>query len=157
MDKCNEQKSKDDIPTRRQFINKAGLLTGGALFGYITLLGACDVLELTKTETITHSQTFTYTLPDKISRIENLPDVKAAIRTEKGQLNACGDELAQFQLDTNELDSILSQVDSMGELSEEMTLRLQILMERRSKIIQTLSSILKKISSTADILVQNIK
>lgn len=47
--------------------------------------------------------------------------------------------------------------DTLGNLSEELSLKLQIQTERRQKIIQTLSNILKKISSTSDTLISNIK
>jgi hypothetical protein len=49
------------------------------------------------------------------------------------------------------------ELDSLGGLSEELSLKLQILMDRRSKIIQTLSNILKKISQTSDSIISNIK
>jgi hypothetical protein len=49
------------------------------------------------------------------------------------------------------------EMDSLGGLSEELSLKLQILMDRRSKIIQTLSTILKKISQTSDAIIANIK
>ncbi len=42
-------------------------------------------------------------------------------------------------------------------ISQEMSLSLQITMDRRSKVTQTLSNIMKKISTTQDVLVQNIK
>ena len=45
----------------------------------------------------------------------------------------------------------------MNEMSEMTTLRLQMTMDRRSKFISTLSNIMKKISTTQDTLVQNIK
>ena len=157
MKKGNNQIKEENTPSRRRFISKAGLVAGGAILGYITLLNACDILEPTKTETTTQSQPLNYTLPDKISRIENLPEVTAAVRTEKEQLISFGNELKQFQLETNELDSILVQLDSMNEMSEEMSLRLQMAMDKRSKFISTLSQIMKKISTTQDILVQNIK
>lgn len=48
-------------------------------------------------------------------------------------------------------------LDSLGGLSEELSLKMQILTERRAKIIQTLSSILKKISQTSDAIISNIK
>ena len=48
-------------------------------------------------------------------------------------------------------------MDTLSGLSEELSLKLQILMERRAKIIQTLSNILKKISQTSDTLIANIK
>jgi hypothetical protein len=49
------------------------------------------------------------------------------------------------------------QLDSMNELSEMTSLRLQMMMDRRSKFISTLSNIMKKISATQDTLVQNLK
>lgn len=49
------------------------------------------------------------------------------------------------------------ELDSLGGLSEELSLKLQILTDRRSKIIQTLSNILKKISQTSDTIIANIK
>jgi len=45
----------------------------------------------------------------------------------------------------------------MNEMSEMTSLRLQMMMDRRSKFISTLSSIMKKIATTQDTLVQNIK
>jgi hypothetical protein len=47
--------------------------------------------------------------------------------------------------------------DSMNEISEMNSLRLQMTMDRRSKFISTLSQMMKKMSTTQDILVQNIK
>ena len=47
--------------------------------------------------------------------------------------------------------------DTLSGLSEELSLKLQLLMDRRAKIIQTLSNILKKISRTSDTLISNIK
>jgi hypothetical protein len=50
-----------------------------------------------------------------------------------------------------------NRLDGMNEMSEMTSLRLQMTMDRRSKFISTLSQIMKKISTTQDILVQNIK
>jgi len=55
------------------------------------------------------------------------------------------------------LDDLKGKLDSMNELSEMTSLRLQMTMDRRSKFISTLSQMMKKISTTQDILVQNIK
>ena len=55
------------------------------------------------------------------------------------------------------LDDIKGKLDGLNEMSEMTSLRLQITMERRSKIIQTLSNIMKKIGTTQETLVQNIK
>jgi hypothetical protein len=54
-------------------------------------------------------------------------------------------------------DDLKGQLDSMNEMSEMRSLRLQMAMDRRSKFIETLSNIMKKISATADTLVQNLK
>jgi hypothetical protein len=153
----NIETTEERIPSRRQFINKAGLVAGGAILGCIILLDACSILKSTDTESSTQSQSPSYTLPIKISRIEDLPEATAALRTEKEQISLFSDELRQFQLDMNELDNILAQLSRMNEMSEEMSLRLQMAMDRRSKFISTLSQIIKKISTTQDILVQNIK
>ncbi len=48
-------------------------------------------------------------------------------------------------------------MDTLNRLSEELSLKMQLLMDRRAKIIQTLSNILKKISQTSDTLISNIK
>ncbi len=45
----------------------------------------------------------------------------------------------------------------MNEMSEMSSMRLQMAMDRRSKFIDTLSNILKKISDTGDAVVHNLK
>ena len=55
------------------------------------------------------------------------------------------------------LKSLASQLDSMNEVSEMTSLRLQMLMDRRSKFISTLSNIMKSISTTKDTVVGNLK
>ena len=47
--------------------------------------------------------------------------------------------------------------DGFGDMGEEDSLRLQTTMDRQAKMIQTLSNIMKKISGTADEIVDNIK
>ncbi len=54
-------------------------------------------------------------------------------------------------------DDLMSRLDSMGDISEMMTLRLQMAMDRRSKMMSTLSNIMKKISDTAEAITQNLK
>ncbi len=60
-----------------------------------------------------------------------------------------------------ELDSLLNdfrdKLDSMNEMGEMVSLRLQMIMDRRSKMISTLSNIMKKISKTQDEIVKNLK
>ncbi len=57
----------------------------------------------------------------------------------------------------NLLEGIKNNLDGMSEMSEMTSLRLQMTMDRRSKFISTLSQIMKKISTTQDILIQNLK
>ena len=54
-------------------------------------------------------------------------------------------------------DNLKGKLDSMSEMSEMTSLRLQMIMDRRSKLLSTLSNVMKKISATQDSLVQNIK
>ena len=60
------------------------------------------------------------------------------------------------QVDTI-IDKIKSDLDSMSELGETESLRLQMAMDRLSKMMSTLSNILKKISDTANSITQNLK
>jgi len=55
------------------------------------------------------------------------------------------------------LDDIQGNLDGMNEMSEATSLRLQMTMDRRAKIIQTLSNMMKKLGSSQERLVQNIK
>lgn len=60
------------------------------------------------------------------------------------------------QLDA-ELDQIKNDIASMSEMSEMESLRLQMAMDRMSRMMSTLSNILKKISDTSSQIVQNLK
>jgi len=55
------------------------------------------------------------------------------------------------------LNDLKGKLDGMNEMSEMTSLRLQMTMDRRSKFIETLSNIMKKIGTTQDSLVQNLK
>ncbi|NTW81942.1 MAG: hypothetical protein HGB36_01035 [Chlorobiaceae bacterium] len=54
-------------------------------------------------------------------------------------------------------ENLKSGAESIGELSEMASLRLQIAMDRQSKFMRTLSNMMRKISTTQDAMVQNIK
>lgn len=54
-------------------------------------------------------------------------------------------------------DSLKSKMDSMNEMSEMTSMRLQQTMDRRSKFITALSNVMKKISETQDSIIQNMK
>jgi hypothetical protein len=64
------------------------------------------------------------------------------------------DDIAQLR---SVRDDLKNQLDSMNEVTEMTSLRLQMLTDRRSKFVATLSNIMKKISATQDTLVQNLK
>jgi hypothetical protein len=55
------------------------------------------------------------------------------------------------------MNGLQGNLDGMHQLSEMASLRMQAMMDRRSKLIETLSNIMKKSSTTQDTLVQNLK
>lgn len=55
------------------------------------------------------------------------------------------------------IDQLKKDLDSMNEMGEMESLRLQMAMDRMSKMMSTLSNILKKISQTAESITQNLK
>jgi hypothetical protein len=54
-------------------------------------------------------------------------------------------------------DDLKDRLDSMSAMSEMTSLRLQMAMDRRSKFVEALSNIMKKIDSTQETIVQNLK
>jgi hypothetical protein len=60
------------------------------------------------------------------------------------------------QLD-NARDALQSRLDSMSEMGEMESLRLQMAMDRLSKLMSTLSNVLKKVSDTSQTITQNLK
>jgi Arc/MetJ-type ribon-helix-helix transcriptional regulator len=54
-------------------------------------------------------------------------------------------------------DELRDKLDSMSELGEMESMRLQMIMDRRSKLLETLSNIMKKISDTSQSITQNLK
>jgi len=65
--------------------------------------------------------------------------------------------LSSQQYDVLAFELIHETVAGMSEQSETQSLELQMTMDRRSKLIDTLSNVLKKISDTEDSVVQNLK
>jgi hypothetical protein len=53
--------------------------------------------------------------------------------------------------------SARNQKDAVGEMGEEESLRLQMAMDRQSKLMETLSNVEKKMAQTRDSIVQNLK
>ena len=63
---------------------------------------------------------------------------------------------SKAELDS-QIDQIKNDLDSMSEMGEMESLRLQMAMDRMSKMMSTLSNLLKKISDTSQSITQNIK
>lgn len=76
--------------------------------------------------------------------VDTVTDLHPGAITEIGQLQSIRDALE-------------AKLDSMSEMSEMTSLRLQMASDRRSKLMQTLSNIMKKISDTNNAITQNIK
>ncbi|MCK4946516.1 MAG: hypothetical protein KAS59_09670 [Alphaproteobacteria bacterium] len=57
----------------------------------------------------------------------------------------------------SKINNIEQELDSLSDLSEEESIKLQMLQERMSKMATTLSNILKKYSDTKSAIIQNIK
>jgi Arc/MetJ-type ribon-helix-helix transcriptional regulator len=55
------------------------------------------------------------------------------------------------------MDTLQENLGGMNELSEMTSLRLQMVMDRRSKYVETLSNMMKKLAATQATLVQNLK
>jgi hypothetical protein len=84
------------------------------------------------------------------------------------QLKIYGAEMANVLVLANETDAVVKKIDSLidqakadldslSEMGEMESLRLQMAMDRLSKLMSTLSNLLKKVSDTASSIVQNLK
>ena len=89
--------------------------------------------------------------------------VRHEIRSRFAQLSSAQFNLLRFYV-LAKLTRILSspailkkRLEAMNDMSEETSLRLQMMMDRRSKIMQMLSNIMKEISRTQDSIVRNLK
>lgn len=86
----------------------------------------------------------------------NLASEKEALARELLELATKYDfEFTDEELSEAELDSVAG--GAADEMGAEMSFNLQMAMDRRSKLVQTMSNIMKKMSSTQDSIVQNIK
>jgi hypothetical protein len=111
-----------------------------------------DIEEL-HTEVVSLSNPLTHEIPQ--DELELLGDIQAIMAA---NVNAYGIFLSDEPWSERKLlDDMKGRLDGMGAMTEEMSLRLQMTMDRRSKVYQSLSNIMKKISTTQETLVQNIK
>ena len=106
-------------------------------------------------------------LLDQFSRAKDEPDAYAIVQSEVHlvfpQLTPRQSELMSFHALAETARMITDRgnarqrPESMNELSDSTSLRLQMMMDQRSKFMSTLSNILKKISSTDESILQNMK
>ncbi|MBK5272041.1 MAG: hypothetical protein JJE22_13605 [Bacteroidia bacterium] len=95
--------------------------------------------------------------------IKIIPSAKAVVVRKdvvklKAQLVQLSDSITVTKTEINRLaDNMKSDLDSMSEMGETESLRLQMAMDRLSKMMSTLSNLLKKISDTQQSITQNIK
>jgi len=97
--------------------------------------------------------------PEFYTRPRKLPDVSTGRYVEvEGRLFAGKPEdLVDVDQLSSIIDDLESRLDGMNEMSEMTSLRLQMTMDRRSKFIEALSNIMKKVGATQDAMVQNLK
>lgn len=88
---------------------------------------------------------------DVVSRMNDLESHMTNLQERQLQLQK---ELEALQKQQGELKDKL---DSMSEISETTAMRLQMMMDRRSKFMETLSNMLKKMAATSNSITQNLK
>jgi hypothetical protein len=90
-------------------------------------------------------------LAARVSQIESQAPASPRVRRLQVRANPTFADLNALQSD------LKSRLDSMSEMSEMDSMRLQMVMDRRSKLLEALSNIMKKTSDTSDSVVKNIK
>src|SRR5262249_44918493 len=93
---------------------------------------------------------------DLKSMASRLAAIRAVQRC-KGDPTCIRDLRATAEIRQADLDAIRDNLDSMSEMGETESLRLQMAMDRLSKFMSTLSNVEKRISSTSQQIVQNLK
>ena len=91
-------------------------------------------------------------------QIKNNPSTKDNIilKARDGNVVVKKDTLKRASLNPN-LKLQPSKKDDLNEMGEEQQLRMQMAMDRRSKMMEAISNLLKKIADTEDQIIQNIK
>lgn len=94
--------------------------------------------------------------PKLLAALGGIARALVVIRAEELGANTASAQSALTDLD-QEMQQLKRQLDSLGDLSQTDSLRLQNAMDRMSQLMSTLSNILKKISDTAQSITQNLK
>ncbi|SRR6266536_1670541 len=82
------------------------------------------------------------------------PNDPASMSQNRLQLTATMSDADKLML---QLDNEKKKLDSMSEMGEMESLRLQMAMDRMSKMMSTLSNLIKKMDQTSDSIIQNLK
>jgi hypothetical protein len=88
-------------------------------------------------------------IPEKIQPVrtttrDSLKSVRTVVPVSQSEINLAKEK-------------VKNDLDSMSEMGEMESLRLQMMMDRQSKFMSTLSNIMKKISETQNSIIQNLK
>ena len=92
-----------------------------------------------------------------IAAVKKLNEEKEGWRQVAKTLNAMANGTAPQHDVDDAKDMVKHKLDSLSELGEMESLRLQLAMDRLAKLMSTLSNLLKKASETASGITQNIK
>jgi seryl-tRNA synthetase len=90
----------------------------------------------------------------ELRRAQQTIEAARAARAPKAQAASMRKTAAELEAATADVES---ELDSLSELGETESLRLQMAMDRMSKLMSTLSNLLKKSSETGAQITQNIK
>ncbi len=113
----------------------------------LTRLQLDSMKQLTANSNAGRSQTAKTMQTSKISGLDSTKVKRTAVMTQpatKTEIDATADKLK-------------NDLDSMSEMGETESLRLQMAMDRMSKMMSALSNLMKKISDTANQITQNLK
>ena len=99
----------------------------------------------------------TFAMMLEYQRLMNEEHRAELVALEREQERLCQIKSALVGYNECAIDALKDDLDSLSELGEMESLRLQMAMDRMSKMMSTLSNILKKISDTAGSITANIK
>lgn len=91
-----------------------------------------------------------------VKAVNDLPTSNVILATGilKRELEASLSTLGELE---TQVEDIKRERDSLSEISEMQSLRMQMMMDRLSKAISTISNIMKKLSETSSGIIQNLK
>lgn len=102
-------------------------------------------------------------LKDMLDEVQKTNQSKKSLREQQDQTSKFKKRCQTVPCDVSmadidaKLEKLKNELDSLNEMSELDLLRLQQAMDRRSKLMEMLSNMLKKFSDTSSSIVQNLK